>query len=290
MARRLILEFTKMNGAGNDFIVIDNRFYHFSDRELAGIARHYCRRRFGVGADGLLALSVPTDPDHDYRMRYLNSDGSIGTMCGNGARCLARFARQSGINRDDMVFESDAGLYRVHAPANPHDPVRLFVQPPKQFEPDKKLKSPIAAEVGPLHYIWTGVEHLVCFVPNVAQAPVAEWGPQLRRDEALGSAGANVNFVEIVENAEERAGIRVRTFEKGVEEETLACGTGAMAAAVVSRLLDQIRSTQVSVDMPGGTLGVGFRLVDDTVQDLYLEGPAESVYRGSLELKSGILD
>lgn len=290
MARRLILEFTKMNGAGNDFIVIDNRFYHFSDRELAGIARHYCRRRFGVGGDGLLALSVAADSDHDYRMRYLNADGSIGTMCGNGARCLARFARQSGINRDNMVFESDAGLYRVHAPDNPFEPVRLFVQPPRNFQPDLKLVSRASEQAGSLHYIWTGVEHLVCFVSNVEEAPVNEWGPLFRRDEALGPAGANVNFVEIVEDSSARARIRVRTFEKGVEEETLACGTGAMASAVVSRLLGFIGSTQVAVEMPGGTLGVGFKIVNDEVQDLFLEGPAEFVYRGSLELESGILD
>ncbi len=130
MQRKLILEFTKMNGAGNDFIVIDNRFYNFSDDELADLARRFCPRHVGIGADGVLAFARPTDAAHHYRMRYVNADGSIGTMCGNGACCLARYARHAGLLDETMRFESDAGVYRAFVPPEPEAPVRLFVPPP----------------------------------------------------------------------------------------------------------------------------------------------------------------
>ncbi|HEX7070377.1 MAG TPA: diaminopimelate epimerase, partial [Rhodothermales bacterium] len=130
MHRKLVLEFTKMNGAGNDFIVVDNRFYHFSDQELSDLARKLCPRRFAVGADGVLAFSHPREKEHDYRMIYYNADGSRGTMCGNGARCLARFAHDAGMVRDELRFESDAGVYRAIVDGGSDDSVRLFVQPP----------------------------------------------------------------------------------------------------------------------------------------------------------------
>ncbi len=285
MQQKLILEFTKMNGAGNDFIIIDNRFYHFSDQDLSDLARQYCTRRFGVGADGLLGFSTPVDEAHHYRMRYFNADGSLGTMCGNGARCLARFARLAGIDDNNLLFESDAGLYRAAASAG-DGPVRLYVPGPRHFEPNKKLACDSASLTGPTHYIWTGVEHIVVMVESVEDTPVGTWGPDIRKDKNLQPAGANVNFVQVVGKGseEERAALRVRTFEKGVEAETWACGTGALASAVVARLLNAVHSTTIDVQMPGGTLGVGFNLRENTVENLYLEGPAVVVYRGTLVL------
>ena len=285
MQRRLILEFTKMNGAGNDFIVIDNRFYNFSDEELSDLAKRFCPRRTGVGADGILAFSTPQDPEHHYRMRYFNADGSRGSMCGNGARCLARFARLAGVDAEEMVFESDAGLYRALVPAAATAPVRLYVPPPRDFRPETPLHAPAARAAGAAHYIWPGVEHIVLFVDAVENAPVETLGPEIRWDEALAPAGANVNFVEVLDA--DRAGearLRVRTFEKGVEGETLACGTGAMASALVARLLEQVQQSTVAVEMPGGTLNVGFQRDGETIYDLYLEGPADVVYRGTLEV------
>lgn len=276
---RLVVEFTKMNGAGNDFIVIDNRFFHFSDDELSDFARRLCRRRFGIGADGLLAFNPPREENHHFRMRYINADGSIGTMCGNGARCLARFARRGGIDERVMLFETDAGVIRADVPTADSYPVRIYLSPPKNYRENRALASAEADEVGPMHTIWTGTEHAVCFVDDLDSTPVDRWGPAVRHDAALAPTGANVDFVQVIDGAV----LKARTFEKGVENETLACGTGAIASAIVARLLGHIEQDRIDVEMPGGKLTVGFRFAEGHVEDVYLEGPADVVYRGSFE-------
>ncbi len=276
-----------MHGAGNDFIVVDNRFFHFSDAELATLARWWCPRRTGIGADGLLALAGPQDETHDYRMRYFNADGSVARMCGNGARCLARFAREAGIGAGEtLTFASDAGVYRASVPAERGADVRLYVPPPKDFAPDLALERANGASWPPAHYVWTGTEHVVCFVDDVDRVPVEERGRAIRRDPALAPAGANANFVEVTAggNGEADAALRVRTYEKGVEAETQACGTGALAAAVVARLLGRVEASVVPVRMPGGTLRVGMSVEGDAVTELYLEGPAVKVFRGTVDV------
>ncbi len=286
MQRKLVLEFTKMNGAGNDFIVIDNRFYNFSDDELADLARRFCPRRVSIGADGVLAFARPADAAHQYRMRYVNADGSIGTMCGNGARCLARYARSAGILDEIMHFESDAGVYRAYVPPDPEAPVRLFVPPPQHWRAAQALDGALPDGIEAVHYLWTGTEHAICFVNDVETAPVGQWGPAIRHDAALAPAGANVDFVQILDPGQDHqpAALRVRTFEKGVEQETLACGTGALASALAARFLDRIQVDAAQVHMPGGILGVGFERDGGVVSDLYLEGPAITVFRGTLEV------
>ncbi len=284
MQKTLVLEFTKMNGAGNDFIVLDNRFYAFSDEELAALARRYCRRRFGIGADGLLALAPPRLPETHYRMRYFNADGSLGTMCGNGARCLARFARMAGLRGNPLRFETDAGIYQAAVPDNPQAPVRLYLPPVGAYEPNLRLATPLDAQFESVAFIWTGTEHLVCFVPAVEATPVAEWGPRLRHDPALQPRGANVDFVEVVGEAKGQSVLRARTYEKGVEAETLACGTGAVAAALVAWRQGRVRRLPIAVQMPGGVLTVGFRPGDEGETELFLEGPAEVVFRGTVEV------
>jgi diaminopimelate epimerase len=285
MARSLVVPFTKMQGAGNDFVVLDNRFFHFSDAELADLARRYCPRRTGIGADGLLALAPPADDAAHFRMRYFNADGSPARMCGNGARCLARFARQAGIEAEELAFESDAGLYRAAVPAEARAPVRLFVPPPERFRGPIQLGS----MVEPVWFIWTGTEHAVIPVPEVHTVDVAERGRTVRFDPAFEPEGANVNFVEMVRGTTdvEMACVRVRTYERGVEEETPACGTGALAAAIVPRLLGHFTGTEVEVQAPGGTLRVGFDMDGNdpaSIRGLYLEGPAETVFTGVIEL------
>jgi diaminopimelate epimerase len=274
-----------MHGAGNDFVVLDNRFLHFTDEELAGLARRYCPRRTGVGADGLLALSPPAEEGADFRMRYFNADGSMGTMCGNGARCLARYAHEAGVGgtplpegRTRLVFDTDGGRYTADVAADGRT-VRLHVPPPRDFGAVALQEARVEGETW---RIWTGTEHTVRFVDDVEAAPVNTEGPAIRRDPALVPTGANVNFVEVKDGAT----IRARTFEKGVEAETLACGTGALASALAARLSGRLTADAVAVEMPGGTLRVGFRLCGDTaeaVRDLTLEGPAEVVFLGTLE-------
>ena len=284
MQRRLILEFTKMNGSGNDFVVIDNRFYYFSHEELTGLAQRLCQRRVGVGADGLLAFMPPDDEQYDYRMKYYNADGTVGTMCGNGACCLARFAQLAGFQEPTLRFESDAGIYTVE-PGVPGDRVKLYVPDPKDAQLGLTHPAPEngAADI---HYIWTGTEHAVYFVDDLDEAPVDSMGRAVRKDAMFAPAGVNVNFVKITDagTSGSPAQMNVRTYEKGVECETLACGTGALASAITAGLTQATQTTEAEVHMPGGTLGVGYTIEEGQVSNVYLLGNVESVYRGTLEV------
>ena len=271
----LVVPFTKMQGAGNDFVVLDNRFLRFSDDELAALARQACPRRTGVGADGLLALDE--DEGVDFRMRYRNADGSLATMCGNGARCLARFAARAGLGTETdgtvvLTFETDGGRYRAEVSGRDRGgPVRLAVPAARDYGPGP----------GGTVRIWTGTGHAVVFTDDVAGFDIDGEGRRLRHDPAFAPAGTNVNAVEVVGPGR----VRVRTYEKGVEAETLACGTGAVASALAAALGGHLGSADggrqsVAVEMPGGTLEVGF---DPRGKNLSLSGPAETVYEGTLE-------
>ncbi len=276
----LHIPFTKMQGAGNDFIVVDNRFFHFTANELAELARRYCPRRFGVGADGLLALDNPPDDGAHYRMRYFNADGSIAGMCGNGARCLARFARSAGLDAEPLIFASDAGTYRAHVPSEDALPIRLEVPSPTDFKPHVRL-----ADGRDVPYIHTGTDHVVLFVDDLEAVDPAATAPAIRQDPAFAPAGTNVNFVEVV--SRDRLGIR--TYEKGVEGETLACGTGALAAAVVTRLTGRSTASRFEIEAPGGELAVGFDPGEDEIRNLYLEGGADRVFEGILAVDPSAL-
>jgi diaminopimelate epimerase len=269
--------FTKMAGAGNDFVVLDNRTYRFSDRQLSAIANNICGRRTSVGADGLLALAESTDGVHDYRMRYFNADGSRATMCGNGARCLARFAAGVGFDRGEMRVESDAGTHRVDVPNDSEQPVRLYMPMPEDRAEIVEPEHLPDGSMAPIYQIWTGTEHVVSFVENLDDIPVTEWGRMVRKDPVFAPAGTNVNFVERRSVQE----ISVRTYEKGVEAETLACGTGAVASAWTTHLLFAPDISRISVRMPGGRLNVGWDISRD---ELYLEGEARTTFVGAVEI------
>lgn len=273
----LIVEFTKMNGAGNDFIVLDNRFYEFSLPELSMLAWQFCPRRTGIGADGVLALASSTHAEADYRMIYVNADGSEGTMCGNGARCLARFAYESGFSKKIACMQTASGLCEVHILAEEDASARIYLDAPQDYRDTPNLANQVPNGIRSVHYLWPGTEHLVCLVDKVSQLPLNSWGAALRNDPMLAPAGVNVNFVAIDSTAGSRR-LHVRTYEKGVEAETLACGTGAIASAVVAHKSGLLVSDVYTVQMPGGVLKVG--LETDRV---YLEGPVDKIYRGSLE-------
>jgi len=287
-SKKLVLEFTKMSGTGNDFIVIDNRFYHFSGQELSEMAKKMCRRRLDVGADGLLALGNPVSEGSHYRMSYYNADGSLGTMCGNGARCLALYAWDAGVQADLLRFDSDAGLYSATVNRS-EGVVRLFVPAPKSYHPEFKMGiagSKNAVEevagigLGLCHYIWTGTEHLVVEVADVHRIDVPLLGKQLRFDTALQPTGANVNFIA----PQTPRSINVRTFEKGVEAETLACGTGSLAAALVGFDRGMVTEQPVTIHMPGGDLRVGWEGEASQPTSLFLEGEVTVVYRATTEV------
>ena len=273
----LVVPFTKMSGAGNDFVVLDNRFLRFSVGELEALAARFCPRRTGVGADGLLALD---DPDGDlegahFRMRYRNADGSLGTMCGNGARCLARFAARAGLGilEDDTVslsFQTDGGDYRARVDGRgASGPVTLEIPPARDL-------GPVEVETDlEVTRVWTGTEHAVLFVDDVLEVDVPGIGPAIRHDPAFEPTGTNVDFIEVASPSR----LTVRTYEKGVEAETLACGTGAVASAVVAHAAGHV-GERVEVEMPGGTLVVG---LGPDGQPETLAGPAETVYEGTIE-------
>ena len=304
MPPALVVPFTKMSGAGNDFVVLDNRFLRFSDDELAALAARVCPRRIGVGADGLLALDDGAD-GADFRMRYRNADGSLATMCGNGARCLARFAARAGLGQADgadvaLAFDTDGGRYtaRVRGGRAASGPVWLAVPAPGAPELMDALAETVPHDGLPaaLVRLWTGTEHVVAFVRDAAAADLEGLGPRLRHDAAFAPAGTNVNVVEVVARGGEGTDARVaaRTFEKGVEGETLACGTGALAAALAAFHTGRVAVPAVQVAMPGGVLRVAFTPgagepgagepgAPVAVSDLSLDGPAETVFEGTLE-------
>jgi diaminopimelate epimerase len=285
----LVVPFAKMDGAGNDFVVLDNRFLRFSDDELAALARRVCPRRTGVGADGLLALDEGSGGAH-FRMRYRNADGSLATMCGNGARCLARFAARAGLGERGadgaaaLAFDTDGGRYRAEVAdaGAASGPAVLHVPPPRDFGPTGLRDAP-TPKSSRVYRIWTGTEHAVVFVPDVEREDVAAVGGRLRWDGAFRPAGTNVDFVDVAGPGR----VRARTFEKGVEAETPACGTGALAAALVAALTGRAGAgagrQRVEVEMPGGTLAVAFEVAGGEVRDVTLEGPARTTFEGTLE-------
>lgn len=278
MTDRQRISFTKMQGTGNDFIVLDNRSYRFSEATLSACAAEWCPRRYGVGADGLLALDDPQSPPADYRMHYVNADGSRATMCGNGARCLFRFARQAGFEERELAFDTDAGLYRATSTDDEQALVRLIVPEATDVRSEVVLDGGVPDAVRALHYAHAGTEHLVALVDDVDAIPVRDWGRRLRQDPSLAPTGANVNFAAVDEAGE----VHLRTYEKGVENETLSCGTGVLATAVIAERLGRVGAEKaVRVHTKGGVLRVGTTNADRGAER-YLEGPAVSVFQGTV--------
>lgn len=267
------VDFVKMNGAGNDFVLIDNRAQKLklSRDQVVRV----CDRHRGVGADGLILLTPARSPKADWAWEFFNSDGSTGEMCGNGARCFARFVKkQTGTDRD-FTFETEAGLISAafkgeRVTVNLTEPVGL------------KLNDTVALRSGPqtLHSLNTGVPHAVLFVPDADQAMVLQLGPEIRRHAHFGAKGTNVNFVQVL--GPER--IRVRTFERGVEGETLACGTGVTASALIAARVHHFGSP-VRVQVQGGDqLEVSFQEHNGGFAEVRLTGPADFVFEGTVEI------
>ncbi len=278
----LVVEFVKMHGAGNDFVVIDNRFFVYDDELLSRLARAMCPRRTGVGADGLLAMDTEVAAGIDFRMKYFNADGSRGEMCGNGARCLVRFAVDAGVESRPVRFLTDEGIHTADLIDGAEDgAVRLYVPDPSGYRESVFLQGDAAPDVGPVTALFTGVPHAVCFVDDARETPVAQWGAAIRHDPAF-PEGTNVDFVERTRRGCQD--LAVRTFERGVEAETPACGTGAIAAALCAARSGGPSTGPIQVRMPGGILNVGFKRRGAEFTDVYLEGPAVRVFRGTFAM------
>lgn len=267
------LAFTKMTGAGNDFVVVDNRTktLHLNRQQIEKL----CDRHFGIGADGLLAVE-PGENGADFRMRYYNSDGGEAEMCGNGARCFARYARAlKGTGVDALSFDTPAG--RIHARFIGDD-VEVNLTVPQGLDLNRSVKTG-HGNVS-VHSVNTGVPHAVVYVEDAAQVPIVEWGRELRRHDAFAPKGTNVNFAQLTSDGE----ILVRTYERGVEDETLACGTGVTAVGIVSHLVHNA-PLPVRIKVKGGdTLQVNFKREGDSLRDVTLRGPATIVFQGEIEL------
>ncbi|MBI1840774.1 MAG: diaminopimelate epimerase [Verrucomicrobia bacterium] len=269
----MVLEFTKMNGAGNDFVLIDNR--SGSVRLTPDQVVRLCHRQRGVGADGLLMLIPCRSGRADWAWEFYNSDGSVADMCGNGARCFARFIQRVVGAKDRFSFETGAGVITATFQG---ERVTVSLTPPK----DQRLEESVVISAGKVavHSLNTGVPHAVVYVPDADKAMVGQWGAELRHHDHFKPRGANVNFVQVLRPGR----IRVRTYERGVEGETLACGTGVTASALLTHRLHQFPSP-IQVQVQGGDeLEVSFRKENDQFTDVTLSGPAVFVFQGRIEI------
>ena len=267
------MNFSKLQGTGNDFIVIDNREKKFEkfigELSVERAVQKICQRKMGVGADGLILIE--NSDVADFKWRFFNSDGSTAEMCGNGARCAARFSFEKGIAPQEMKFETLAGI--IEAEVNGKE---VKVKLTKPF--DLRLNLSIEGLSG--HFINTGVPHFVVFVDRIEDVNVKDVGRRIRFSEVFQPAGTNVNFVETRLDK-----VLVRTYERGVEDETLACGTGSVASALIAGKVFGMKSPVEVVVRSGERLKVYF---DEEMENVYLKGATTWVYDGSL--KREILD
>lgn len=267
-----MLSFTKMNGAGNDFVVIDNRDGSSAlDREV--IAR-LCDRHRGIGADGLLAVEKPQN-GADFRMRYYNADGGEAEMCGNGARCFGRFAARLSGATERVSFETIAGVITARLLG---DRVQLAMSEPKALALGARVTA--AGQPITVHFLNTGVPHAVVPVEDLAAVDVVKLGAAIRWHEHFAPKGTNANFIQTLDVQT----LGIRTYERGVEGETLACGTGVVASALIHHLLSGAASP-IGVRVQGGdVLQVGFRREGDGFRDVTLTGPADFVFEGRVAI------
>ncbi len=268
--------FVKMSGTGNDFIIIDHRQPCIHPEAVAEFAALVCRRKFSVGADGLILIEESETAD--FRWQFFNADGSVAEMCGNGARCAARFAYMHGIAPAKMSFETLAGVIEaqvadVQVAVKMTDPCKINLEQQVQVDGQELL----------LHCMDTGVPHVVLFVDDIDQIDVRTLGSSIRHHEAFMPAGTNVNFVQEREGA-----FKVRTYERGVEDETLACGTGAVAAALTAAMLGRAESPVEIITSGGDRLAILFDLKENgnAAENVFLKGPAHVIYKGELNAEA----
>jgi len=267
-----MLRFTKMNGAGNDFVMIDNRDgkVRLQPEQIERI----CDRHRGIGADGILLLEKGSN-GADFRMRYYNRDGGEAEMCGNGARCFARFANKVADAPAKISFQTPAGLIRgeLHG-----ELVTLQMSEPKDLQLDMDLVANGAKERA--HFINSGVPHVVVPVSKVGDVDVRKRGEALRRHEKFSPAGANVNFIQ----KRGPKNVLVRTYERGVEDETLACGTGVVASALIFAATEKVDGPISVTVRSGSELSVDFKRAGDKFTNVTLTGPAEFAFEGTIDI------
>lgn len=258
------IKFYKYQGTGNDFIMIDNRQEIFPKNNTKLIEK-LCDRRFGIGADGLILLE--NDEETDFKMVYYNSDGNQSSMCGNGGRCLVAFAKQLDVIENKTTFIATDGLH--HATIFDDGIVSLQM---KDVDAMKIEEDYI--------FLDTGSPHHVQLVDDLKNYEVKEKGSEIRYGKLYGQAGSNVNFV----SQNDADTFSVRTYERGVEDETLSCGTGVTAVAIAMKAIGKTDSDKIKLNVEGGKLEVSFNEKDGKYLDVFLKGPATFVFEGNVEV------
>lgn len=257
------LPFYKYQGTGNDFILVDNRNDHFnlSEKEIEAL----CHRRFGIGADGLMELK--NEDGFDFKMVYYNADGKPGSMCGNGGRCITRFAADQGIDSNQFYFIASDGPHQSTLDAD--GTVRLQMKNVSGIE-----------QTNTYTFLDTGSPHVVVPVTDLTAFDVVGSGKAIRYNERFKTAGTNVNFVEVIAPGQ----IFVRTYERGVEDETFSCGTGVTAAALMQAGPTN-GAYEIAVKTLGGNLTISYlKTADGEFENIWLCGPAQKVFEGSLQI------
>lgn len=256
------IEFHKYQGTGNDFVMIDNR-KDFFPKDNIKLISHLCDRHFGIGGDGLILLE--NDAITDFRMVYFNSDGNQSSMCGNGGRCLVAFAKSLNIIQNKTTFIATDGLH--HARISDNGIVAL------------QMKDVDEVKITPEYTLLdTGSPHHIQLVDDLEQLNVRETGAIIRYSDLYGNEGSNINFVkQITENI-----FAIRTYERGVEDETLSCGTGATAVAIAMHGIGKTNSNIIEIQVEGGKLEVSFIKRDNKFTEVFLKGPAEFVFKGTI--------
>ncbi|NLT66176.1 MAG: diaminopimelate epimerase [Acidobacteria bacterium] len=271
----LKIHFFKMTGTGNDFIVIDNRAGVVASDDCSDFVRLSCRRRQSVGADGVILIE--NDPEVDFKWRFFNADASEAEMCGNGARCAARFAYINKIvNKRSMAFRTLAGIIRAELQ---DDMAKVQMTPPHDLRMDINVEAEGRTFV--LDFLNTGVPHVVWFVEGEEEleaTDVFNWGRALRFHSQFQPAGTNVNFVYVKDSQS----LSVRTYERGVEGETLACGTGVIASTLIAAVRGRVASPAEVKTRGGELLKVHFELSRDQFREVFLEGEARIAYEADL--------
>ena len=263
--------FMKMSGSGNDFILIDHREPFLKEDRLKDFIQKVCRRRVSVGADGLILIE--RSGKADFKWRFYNADGSEAEMCGNGGRCAARFAYLKGIAGPSLKFETLAGILSAQVDGKR---VKLEMTKPFGLKLDETLL--VDEEKEGFSFINTGVPHVVLFRKDLEKLDIVKIGRAIRRHSDFAPAGTNVNFVRV----EKGASLSVRTYERGVEDETLACGTGVVASALIAAFKGLVKSP-VSIKTRGGeVLTVHFEIEGKEIKKVFFEGDAHIIYEAEM--------
>jgi diaminopimelate epimerase len=258
------IEFYKYQGTGNDFVMIDNRSNFFPKDNIQLIAR-LCDRRFGIGGDGLILLE--NDTETDFKMVYYNSDGNQSSMCGNGGRCLVAFAKKLNVIQDNTTFIATDGVHHASVAENGIVSLQMIDVPEVKITPDYVFMN-------------TGSPHHIQLVEDLEHYNVKENGASIRYGELYGKQGSNINFVKKIDETT----FSLRTYERGVEDETLACGTGATAVAIAMNVLGETKANSIDLNVEGGKLVVSFDKIEGKFTNVFLKGPAEFVFKGTIEI------